>query len=180
MVAKRATPGELAAMRLLDTTDGAAAAGTVVEPVFPRLLDSGNDEVGPWVVTPNYPGPPLDWSAEPPPAVYTALARLHQRHLGAVAELSSDLPRVDDAFLRSTFTGFAAVGIQRAASVGRHPVHDRALQLLDRFADDDRLRAGLEILPPTLCDSPGRLGPCWLGLRSLVTRHGTRRQWGCP
>ncbi|MEV0286142.1 hypothetical protein AB0H36_18670 [Kribbella sp. NPDC050820] len=60
VVAKRATPGELAAMRLLDTADGAAVAGTVVEPVFPRLLDSGNDEVGPWVVTPYYPGPPLD------------------------------------------------------------------------------------------------------------------------
>ncbi|MFI7061599.1 aminoglycoside phosphotransferase family protein [Kribbella sp. NPDC050124] len=150
VVAKRATPGELAAMRLLDVAETALpAAATVGGSVFPRLLDFGNDEAGPWVVTPYYPGSPLDWDAEPPAAVYDALARLHQRHLGAIG-LSPDLPRVDDDFLRSTFTGFAAAGIHRAAAAGGHPVHDRALQLLDRFADDDRLRAGLEILPPTL------------------------------
>jgi aminoglycoside phosphotransferase (APT) family kinase protein len=138
VVAKRATPGELAALENLD----------LVDPVFPQLLDSGNDSVGPWLVTWFYPGDPLDWSAEPPPAVYTALARLHQHHLGA--ELSPDLPRVDDAFLRSTFSGFARNGILRAAAAGAHPVHDRALELLDRFAEDERLRAGLEVLPVTL------------------------------
>ncbi len=135
VVAKRATPGELAAMEALDVDD----------PVFPQLLDSGNDSAGPWIVTWFYPGDPLDWSAECPPAVYEALARLHQRHLGA--DLSPDLPRVDDAFLRSTVTGFARNGILRA---GPTPVRDRALGLLDRFADDERLRAGLEFLPVTL------------------------------
>jgi hypothetical protein len=135
VVAKRATPGELAAMEVLD----------VVDPVFPQLLDSGNDRAGPWIVTWFYPGDPLDWSAECPPAVYEALARLHQRYLGA--DLSPDLPRVDDAFLRSTFAGFARNGILQA---GPTPVRDRALELLDRFAEDERLRAALDILPATL------------------------------
>lgn len=135
VVAKRATYGELAAMRMLD----------VVDPVFPQLLDSGNDDAGPWIVTWFYPGEPLDWSAELPPTVYTALAWLHQHHLGS--EFSPELPRVDDAFLRSTFTGFARHGVLRAAA---HSLRDRALDLFDRFAEDEWLRAGLEVLPATL------------------------------
>lgn len=140
VVAKRATPGEVAALGCLG----------VVDPVFPRLIDSGVDDDGPWIVVPFESGEPIGWTVEPPGAVYAALARLHLRHLGRVEELPGEVPRVDDEFLRMTFTGFAPGGIHRAAQEAPHPVQDRALELLARFADDERLRVGREVLPATL------------------------------
>jgi aminoglycoside phosphotransferase (APT) family kinase protein len=140
VVAKRATPGEVAALECLG----------VVDPVFPRLIDSGVDDDGPWIVVPFEPGEPIGWTAEPPAAMYAALARLHLRHLGRVDELPGQLPRVDDEFLRMTFAEFAPSGIRRAAREAPHPVQDRALELLARFAGDERLRVGLEVLPATL------------------------------
>jgi aminoglycoside phosphotransferase (APT) family kinase protein len=140
VVAKRATPGELAALKSLD----------VVDPVFPQLIDSGIDEGGPWIVVPFEAGGMIGWTAEPPAIVYAALARLHLRHLGRVDELPAEIPRVDEQFLRSAFTGFASSGIARAARRGPHAVYDRALELLARFAEDERLLLGLEVLPATL------------------------------
>ncbi|WP_157630795.1 aminoglycoside phosphotransferase family protein [Kribbella catacumbae] len=140
VVAKRAMPGEVAALSSLD----------LVDPVFPQLIDSGTDDDGPWIVVPFQPGESIGWMTEPPPAVYAALARLHLRHLGRTDELPPQLPRVDEQFLRSTFTGFAPSCIARAARQAPHPVHERALGLLARFAEDERLRVGLEVLPVTL------------------------------
>ncbi|MEV6412654.1 aminoglycoside phosphotransferase family protein [Kribbella sp. NPDC051718] len=141
VVAKRATPGEVAALNSLD----------VVDPVFPELIDSGTDEDGPWIVVPFEPGGVIGWQTEPPAVVYAALARLHLRHLGRVDELPTGIPKVDEQFLRSAFTGFAPGGIARAAAQhGQHAVFDRALELLARFAKDERLLLGLEVLPPTL------------------------------
>ncbi|WP_328322578.1 aminoglycoside phosphotransferase family protein [Kribbella sp. NBC_00382] len=140
VVAKRATRGEEAALNSLD----------VVEPVFPDLIDSGIDEDGPWIVVPFEVGGVIGWTAEPPAVVYAALARLHLRHLGRVDELPAEIPQVDEQFLRSAFTGFAPGGIARAAQLGPHAVFDRALELLARFAEDERLLLGLEVLPATL------------------------------
>lgn len=140
VVAKRATPGEVAALRWLD----------VVDPVFPQLIDSGADDDGHWLVVPFQPGESIGWMTEPPGPVYAALARLRRRHLGRTEELPPQIPRVDEQFLRSTFTGFAPSGIERAARQAPHAVHERALGLLARFADDERLRIGLDVLPATL------------------------------
>lgn len=140
VVAKRATPGELAVLSCLD----------VVDPVFPPLIDSGVDEGGPWIVVPFEGGGVIGWTAEPPASVYAALARLHLRHLGRTDELSAEIPRVDEGFLRSSFTGFAAAGVATAARRGPHAVYDRALELLGRFAEDERLLLGLAVLPVTL------------------------------
>ncbi|MFI5708262.1 hypothetical protein [Kribbella sp. NPDC051620] len=141
VVAKRATVGEVGALRCLG----------VVDPVFPELIDSGIDEGGPWIVVPFEVGGAIGWMAEPPAVVYAALARLHLRHLGRVDELPAEIPKVDEQFLRSAFTGFAPAGIARAAvRRGQHAVFDRALEMLARFAEDERLLLGLEVLPPTL------------------------------
>ncbi|TDU89672.1 phosphotransferase family enzyme [Kribbella voronezhensis] len=140
VVAKRATPGEVMALRSLDVDD----------PVFPELIDSGIDSGGPWIVTPFESGGAIGWASEPPAAVYAALARLHLRHLGRTDELPPEIPRVDDAFLRSAFTSYAPSCIARAARQAPHPVHARALDLLRRFTDDEGLRIGLQLLPPTL------------------------------
>jgi aminoglycoside phosphotransferase (APT) family kinase protein len=140
VVAKRATRGEAAALDSLD----------VVDPVFPELIDSGTDEDGPWIVVPFEAGGVIGWTVEPPAVVYAALARLHLRHLGRVDELPAEIPEVDEPFLRSAFTGFAQGGIARAAQLGPQAVFDRALEMLARFAEDERLILGLEALPSTL------------------------------
>jgi aminoglycoside phosphotransferase (APT) family kinase protein len=140
VVAKRATRGEVVALNGLD----------VVDPVFPELIDSGTDEDGPWIVVQFEVGGVIGWAVEPPAIVYAALARLHLRHLGRVDELPAEMPAVDEQFLRSAFTGFAPGGIARAAQQGPHAVFDRALELLARFAEDERLLLGLEVLPSTL------------------------------
>jgi aminoglycoside phosphotransferase (APT) family kinase protein len=118
--------------------------------VFPELIDSGVDDDGPWVVTPFHHGEQIGWSTEPPAAVYAALARLHLRHLGRADELSPQIPRVDDDFVRYALTEFAPSRLARAAEQAAHPVHARAFELLERFAEDDRLSAGLAALPATL------------------------------
>jgi hypothetical protein len=141
VVAKRATRGEVAALNSLG----------IVEPVFADLIDSGLDEDGPWIVVPFEAGGVIGWTVEPPAVVYAALARLHLRHLGRVEELPAEIPQVDEQFLRSAFTGFAPGGIARAAArQGPHQVFDRALELLARFVEDERLLLGLEVLPSTL------------------------------
>ncbi|WP_343968522.1 aminoglycoside phosphotransferase family protein [Kribbella koreensis] len=141
VVAKRATAGEVAALSSLD----------VVDPVFPELIDRGVDEDGPWIVVPFEVGGAIGWTVEPPGVVYAALARLHLRHLGRVDELPAEIPKVDEQFLRSAFTGFAPGGIAKAvARHGQHAVLDRALEMLARFAEEERLLLGLEVLPATL------------------------------
>ncbi len=131
LVAKRATPAEAVALRLLPEDAG-----------FPQLYDAGADADGDWVVTSYAAGDVLDWAAEPPGEVYAALARLHAEYAGR--ELPAELPRVDAEFLRMSFGRFARDGVLRA---GGHP---EALAMLDLFVADERLATALDVLPATL------------------------------
>ncbi len=149
VVAKRASSAEVIALREIATVPAADA--------FPELIDAGADESGPWVVMPFYPGSTMPWDAEVPQTVFASLARLHHRHLGRSSALPADLRRVDETFCRGAFTDFAPTGIRDAQRKDSHPVHDRALDLLHRWSDDERFYAGLDVLPATLlhCDVYG-------------------------
>lgn len=142
VVAKRASSAEVIALREIAAIPAADA--------FPELIDAGADASGPWVVTPYYPGSTLPWDAEVPEAVFASLARLHHRHLGRSGALPVDLRRVDEAFCRDAFLDFAASWIRDAQRKDPHPVHDRALDLLQRWSHDERIQAGLHVLPATL------------------------------
>lgn len=142
VVAKRASAAEVIALR--------KAAATPAADAFPELVDAGTDQSGPWVVTPYYPGGTLPWDAEVPEAVFASLARLHHRYLGRSRTLPAALPRVDETFCRDAFLGFAASGIHLARRTDPYPVHGRALKLLGRWCDDERIPAGLHLLPATL------------------------------
>jgi aminoglycoside phosphotransferase (APT) family kinase protein len=142
VVAKRASSAEVIAL--------AEIAAVPCAEAFPELIDAGTDESGPWVVTPFYPGSTLTWDAEIPTAVFASLARLHYRHLGTASALPVELRRVDEEFCREALTDFAPSGIRDAQRTDPHPVHDRALDLLDRWSRDDRIYAGLDVLPTTL------------------------------
>jgi Phosphotransferase enzyme family len=189
VLAKRASPAELVAMREIAYVEGVST--------FPELLDAGTDEAGPWLVTPFYAGATLPWNAEPPPAVYADLARLHATWMGRTSELPADVPRVDAEFCRHALLEFASGGLGRLPP---GPVVDRGLELLHKWANDDRLYAGLERLPvtflhgdvyglnilvaddgspPRLIDwGSARIGPAVLDV--VVTANGAggyRRSW---
>ncbi|MEQ4208466.1 hypothetical protein [Actinopolymorpha sp. B9G3] len=142
VVAKRASSAEVIALREVAAIPGADA--------FPELIDAGADETGPWVVMPFYPGSTMPWDAEIPETVFASLARLHHRHLGTASSLPAELPRIDRTLCRRALTDFAPSGIRAAQRKGPHPVHDRALTLLHRWSDDERIYAGLDVLPATL------------------------------
>ena len=142
VVAKRASAAEVIALREIRSLPGAAA--------FPQLIDAGCDAAGPWVVTPFYPGASLPHDAVLPNAVYASLARLHLRHLGRTRTLHPEFRRVDEEFCRHALLDFAPDGIRAAQRADPHPVHERAMRLLHRWAYDGRIRAGLDLLPPTL------------------------------
>jgi hypothetical protein len=142
VVAKRASSAEVLALREIAAVPGADA--------FPELIDAGEDESGPWVVTPFYPGSTMPWNAEVPEPVFASLARLHYRHLGSSSALPLDFRRVDEEFCRDALTDFAPSGIRASQRKESHPLHDRALELLDRWSRDGRIYAGLEVLPATL------------------------------
>lgn len=142
LVVKRATHAEVLALREVAAVPDAEA--------FPELIDDGCDEDGHWVVMPYYPGAPLAANSELPDAVYASLARLHVRHLGRTTELPPEYARIDFRFCADTLGGFAVSGIRQAQRVRPHPVYTRALEVLPQWADDPRMRAGVELLPATL------------------------------
>src|SRR5262249_27328196 len=117
---------------------------------FPELIDAGTDELGPWVVTRFYPGSTLPWDAEVPESVFASLARLHYRYLGRSSNLPAALPRVDRNFCHHALTDFAPSWVRDAQRKISHPVHDRAVSLLDRWSADERIYIGLNLLPATL------------------------------
>ncbi|GAA4995450.1 phosphotransferase family protein [Actinopolymorpha pittospori] len=142
VVAKRASSAEVVALREIAAIPGADA--------LPELIDAGTDEFGPWVVMPFYPGSTMPWDAEAPEAVFASLARLHFRHLGSAGSLPADLPRVDETYCRRALTDFAPSWLRKSQRKDPHPMHDRALSLLNRWSDDERIYAGLDVLPATL------------------------------
>ena len=142
VVAKRASSAEAAALQEIARVPAADA--------FPELIDAGTDDHGPWVVTPFFPGSTLPADAEVPQAVFVSLARLHHRYLGRASSLPADLPRVDETFCRDVLTSFAPSGIRDAQREKPHPVHDRALDLLCRWSQDERIYTGQRLLPATL------------------------------
>lgn len=143
VVAKRASRGELVAMREI---------GSPPElPTFPELIDSGQDEAGPWLLMPFYPGDPLGWDAEPPGEVYADLASWHVAWLGRTGTLPPDVPRVDEDFCRRTLLEFASDSLRRARAAAARPsaVYDHGLKCLHRWGNDELLYAGLARLPVT-------------------------------
>lgn len=142
LVAKRSEPAEITAMRL---------AGQVPDcPAFPELIDSGSDEFGTWLVMPFYPGSMLGPAAVAPAAVYECLARMHAAFLDRVDDIPLHLPRLDARWCRDTIAEFAPAGIRRAQRCDPDPVHDRALDLLWKWATTPLLDRGLALLAPTL------------------------------
>lgn len=142
IVVKRATHVEVLALRNVAAVPDAE--------VFPELIGDGCDEDGHWVMMPFYPGTPLSASAELPEAVYAGLARLHVTYRGRADELPSEYARIDLRFCADTIGDFALAAVREAQRVRPHPVYSRATELLRQWADDPRIRAGVELLPTTL------------------------------
>ncbi|MFD2082772.1 phosphotransferase family protein [Actinopolymorpha cephalotaxi] len=142
VVAKRASPAEVIAL-----SEVAAIPDT---DAFPELIDAGADESGPWLVTPFYPGSTMPWDAAVPGTVLASLARMHHHYLGRTEALPPDLPRVDESFCHSALMDFSSSWIRDAQRTEPHRVHDRALDLLRRWSDDERIHAGPRLLPATL------------------------------
>ncbi|MBO0811328.1 MAG: aminoglycoside phosphotransferase family protein [Microlunatus sp.] len=141
VVVKRTSRSELVALRLF------AELG---EPLLPRLLASGTDEAGPWVVIPFHHGQPVDIMAELPDPVHRCLGRLHARFAGNTARLGDDLEVIDSAFLERALTEFGPEQLGRARSVLGPASYARASRLLDRLAGDTRFRAAVEQFTPTV------------------------------
>lgn len=141
VLAKRASPAELVAMREIAHVQGVST--------FPELLDSGVDEDGHWLVTPFYAGAALAWNAEPPDQVYADLARLHAKWMGRAGELPAEVPRVDAGFCRRALLEFAADGLRQLRATTASPVYDRGLELLHTWGTDRLFYAALDLLPST-------------------------------
>ncbi len=137
VVLKRARPSEVAAMRALAVVPGVDR---------PRLLATGRDRHGSWLVLPFYPGPPLE-GGEVPTAVWEMLGRVHvhwhrRRPRG--------VPVVDARWWWGMVTGHTLPAVRGARDRTGDPRLAEIADLLMAWSTDARLRTALALLPRTL------------------------------
>jgi hypothetical protein len=145
VVLKRARPSEVAAMRALAVVPGVDR---------PRLLATGRDRHGSWLVLPFYPGPPLE-GREVPVAVWEMLGRVHvhwhrRRPRG--------VPVVDARWWWGMVTGHTLPAVRGARDRTGDPRLAEIADLLAAWSTDARLRTALALLPRTLTHGDAHRG----------------------
>ncbi|GAB3430092.1 phosphotransferase family protein [Flindersiella endophytica] len=133
---KTANQAEVSALRALQEVRDATT--------FPELLATGEDENGPWVLTPFYTGIPALNEPAIPVEVVESLARLHAHYSDVALE---DVPRLDQARWRQK----CEFAIERLPQfIPADPLRDQTLELLREYAIDPTLARTLQALPHTL------------------------------
>ncbi|MHA6796040.1 phosphotransferase [Pseudonocardia bannensis] len=151
VVVKRASAAEVAAMRGLAVVRGLDR---------PRMLATGRDEHGDWLVLPFYDGTPLGEGPDVPDDVWTALARVHAHWLG---KRPRGLRVVDAAWWRSLCVERIRPAVQGAAERTGDRVFADAAAALTAWARDPRVLAALGVLPRTLVHGDAHRGNVLLG-----------------
>lgn len=110
----------------------------------PELIAAGEDDRGPWIVTPFYSGSPPDTEIEMPADVATALATVHAAHRGSAAD--SVLPVIDEAWLSTICAASRLAELVRDGRDSLEPILDR----IRSWSDHPALRVELATQPRTL------------------------------
>ncbi|WP_214369593.1 aminoglycoside phosphotransferase family protein [Pseudonocardia sp. H11422] len=161
VVVKRASAGEVAAMRALAVVRGLDR---------PRMLATGRDEHGDWLVLPFYDGTPLAEGPDVPDDVWTALARVHAHWLG---KRPRGLPVVDAVWWRSLCVERIRPAVQGASERTGDPVFADAAAALTTWAADPRVLAAIGVLPRTVVHGDAHRGNVLLG-----SEGATLIDWG--
>jgi aminoglycoside phosphotransferase (APT) family kinase protein len=140
VVIKRTDPLELIALLLI---------ADPAEPVVPKVIMTGEDDHGPWIVTPFHSGPPAGIIAGLPLEVHHYLGRMHARFATA-ADLPPEFERLSDEFTARTLTEFAPAHLQLARDVIGERLHRRATDLLQTLAADRPFRTAHRLFDQTL------------------------------
>ncbi|HEY9290234.1 MAG TPA: aminoglycoside phosphotransferase family protein [Microlunatus sp.] len=141
VVIKRTSGAEIAVVQLIMELG---------ESMLPRLLFSGVDDLGPWMVLPFHPGKPAGITAGLPAEVHRCIGRLHAHFMSRVGELPLDLERLDETFVDRALTEFGPAVLQRAESLLSIDARLRAVDLLEELAADPVFRSTGALLPATL------------------------------
>lgn len=145
VVLKRARASEVAAMRALAVVPGVDR---------PRLLATGRDDHGDWLLLPFYAGAALD-GGEVPAAVWDVLGRVHSHwHL----RRPRGIPVVDAGWWRAMVTGHTLPAVRGAHGRTGDPRLAEIVDLLEAWSTDSRLRAALALLPRTLTHGDAHRG----------------------
>jgi aminoglycoside phosphotransferase (APT) family kinase protein len=126
----------------------AAQAVIATAPAIPILVAEGQDEHGPWLMTPFYVGQRVSSSAIPP-TVFESLALLHARYANDSDALAR-IPVVNADWWRDICLSYALPEIDRQAAIRPDPVLDRARDVLQSVAGDARAGTALGRLSGTL------------------------------
>jgi Ser/Thr protein kinase RdoA (MazF antagonist) len=145
VVVKRARPSEVAAMRALAVVAGVDR---------PRLLATGRDRHGTWLVLPFYPGDALD-GGEVPAAVWEVLGRVHAHWH---RRRPRGVPVVDARWWQGMVVGHTLPAIRGARDRTGDPRLAEIAELLVAWSTDARLRAALALLPRTLTHGDAHRG----------------------
>lgn len=150
---------EVSALRAAGQVPSAAA--------IPRIIDSGADEDGYWVLIPFYSGSSPESETLIPENVVESLARMHVHHLER--PLPDDVPVVDSSWWKAK----CAVSVERLTAL-RRPATRTLAARVTAFGDEPHIIDALEELPRTLLHGDVHRN------NVLVDEHGTGHliDWG--
>jgi aminoglycoside phosphotransferase (APT) family kinase protein len=141
VVVKRTSRSELAVLQLFADLD---------EPMLPRLLASGVDDAGPWIVTVFHPGRPVDLMGELPAEAHRCMGRVHARFHCRATGITDDLDVVYRGFVHRALAGFGIEQLERARPVIGESLYDRGARLLAELAADEEFCTAVADFTPTL------------------------------
>lgn len=146
VVVKRTTAAEVAAMR---------AIAVVRDDRLPRMIATGHDEQGHWIVLAHHDGPALATGAPVPAEVWSALGAVHRHWF---RKRPRGLPVVDDRWWRRTIADHTLPAVRGAAQRTGDPAVARVAAQLPLWAVDPRISRALAVLPRTLCHGDAHPG----------------------
>ncbi len=146
VVVKRTTAAEVAAMR---------AIAVVRDDRLPRMIATGRDDQGSWIVLAHHDGATLEPGATVPPEVWAALGAVHRHWF---RKRPRGLPVVDDRWWRRTIAEHTLPAVRGAAERTGDPAVARVAALLPLWAVDPRVSRALAVLPRTLCHGDAQPG----------------------
>ena len=146
VVVKRTTAAEVAAMR---------AVAVVRDDRLPRMIATGRDADGHWILLPHHDGPALAAGEPVPAAVWEVLGAVHRHWVG---KRPRGLPVVDAVWWRRTITEHTLVAVRGAAERTGDRALARVAALLADWAVDPRAARALAVLPRTLCHGDAHPG----------------------